>query len=65
MDLREYANLVAAMREQQNKFFRSPSGSADRLNALNAAKPLEGRVDKVTAEIRAPEKTGSLFGPES
>lgn len=60
MDLTEFKQLVRDMREQQRKFFASEYGSAERREALAAARPLERQVDAV---LDQPED-GGLFAEE-
>lgn len=50
MSKEEYAQLVKAMRNMQNEYFKTRSKTA-----LMKAKKLEQSVDRATAEILKPE----------
>lgn len=57
MTFEEFLDIVAQMREQQQKFFSSVPGSRDRIDSLRESRRLEKYVDKIINATKAAQQT--------
>lgn len=61
MKTTDFVKLVAQMREQQSRYFKSDPHSADKRDALIKSKDLEKQVDQY---VKYFQQTGSFENPQ-